>query len=114
MSSKSVYVGNLDWGISSEQLKEHMASAGAIVSADVPVRGDGKSKGFGLVEYETEAAAKAAVEKLHDSELGTRKVFIREDRGPSEKTEGKGKGKGKGRKGKGKGKGKGGDEPAAE
>ena len=78
--TKCVYIGNLDWAITSDQLKEHMAKAGAIVSAEIPMRGDGKSKGFGLVEYESEDGMKKAVETLHDTELGTRKVFIREDR----------------------------------
>jgi RNA recognition motif-containing protein len=47
----------------------------------------GKSKGFGFVEFSTEAEAQAAVEKLNGSMLDEREIFVDIAR-PSEKKEG--------------------------
>ena len=49
--------------------------------ADVMREGGGgehaRSKGCGIVEFETPDEAAAAIQQLHDSELGGRKVFVR-------------------------------------
>ncbi|KAF4653589.1 hypothetical protein FOL47_010434 [Perkinsus chesapeaki] len=104
-----VYVGSLDFEVTEAQLGDHMKSAGEIESVDILTRKDGKSKGCALVEYKTEDAAEKAIETLNDTEVGNRKIFVREDRGPIEEMEqgATRQGKGKGGKGKGKGKGKG-------
>ena len=41
---------------------------------------DGRSKGCGLVEFHTAAAAATAVQDLNDTELQGRPIFVREDR----------------------------------
>ncbi|CAK0790269.1 unnamed protein product [Prorocentrum cordatum] len=106
-----VYVGNIDWKITRDELKDHMASAGEVVFAEVFEQDDGRSKGAGIVEYSTAEAAQKAIATLNDTELGARPLFVREDRGSSKgkgKDKDKDKGKGKDReKGKGKGKGRG-------
>jgi RNA recognition motif-containing protein len=112
MADCKVYVGNIDWKITQQELKSHMASAGEVVVAEIFEQADGRSKGAGIVEYATAEAAESAVATLNDSNLGERPIFVREDRGSSkgkgkDKDKDKGKGKGKDReKGKGKGKGK--------
>ncbi|EER11754.1 splice factor, putative [Perkinsus marinus ATCC 50983] len=107
-----VYVGSLDFEVTETQLGDHMKSAGEVESVDILTRRDGRSKGCALVEYKTEEAAEKAIDTLNDTEVGTRKIFVREDRGPIEEMDRDAaaatrQGKGKGGKGKGKGKGKG-------
>ncbi|KAF4657393.1 hypothetical protein FOZ61_006284 [Perkinsus olseni] len=104
-----VYVGSLDFEVTEAELGDHMKSAGDVESVDILTRRDGKSKGCALVEYKTEEAAEKAIETLNDTEVGKRKIFVREDRGPIEEMDQDAarQGKGKGGKGKGKGKGKG-------
>mmetsp|Transcript_19224 Transcript_19224/g.41652 ORF Transcript_19224/g.41652 Transcript_19224/m.41652 type:complete len:556 (+) Transcript_19224:159-1826(+) len=78
--NKRVYVGNLSWSVQWGDLKEHMAAAGAVLRADVLTGYDGRSKGCGIVEYETVEEANAAVETLNNTELMGRQIFVREDR----------------------------------
>mmetsp|Transcript_103673 Transcript_103673/g.278650 ORF Transcript_103673/g.278650 Transcript_103673/m.278650 type:complete len:196 (-) Transcript_103673:144-731(-) len=99
-----VYVGNIDWKISWQELKDHMKSAGEVAFADILEEYPGRSKGAGIVEFKTPEGAQNAIETLNDSKLGERLIFVREDR---ESTRTKGSFKG-GWKGKGKGGGKGG------
>lgn len=77
-----VFVGNLSWEVSWQDLKDHMRQAGEVVHADVMLEDNGRSKGCGLVAYSSAEEAQAAVEELHDSELKGRKIFVREDREP--------------------------------
>lgn len=74
-----LYVGNLSWTVTTEDLTEFLAQAGSIASCEVMQHG-GRSKGWGLVEYVDDAAANAAVDQLTDMELQGRKIFLREDR----------------------------------
>lgn len=75
-----VYVGNLSWDVSWQDLKDHMRGSGDVIRADVMSDNDGRSKGCGLVEYATEREALAAVQTLHNTELKGRLIFVREDR----------------------------------
>lgn len=110
----SVYVGNLDWNVSTEELKSHMQKAGDVKFADAPKNPKGRSKGYGIVEYASAADAKHAIDTLNDTEVGSRLILVREweeagDKGDKgEKGKGKGKGKDKGKEGKGSKGGKGG------
>jgi RNA recognition motif-containing protein len=100
-SSKTVYVGNLAWDVAWQDLKDHMRQAGEVAHADVLTFPDGRSKGCGLVTFETAGQAKAATRDLTDSELNGRLIFVREDReeiGSSKGGKGGGKGTGKGGK----------------
>jgi len=93
-----VYVGNVSFKSTSEGLKTHMAAAGKIVSAEVMAYPSGRSKGCGVVEYSSPAEAAAAIEKLTNSNLDGRAIFVREDRG-SERPVNAGQGQGGGRGG---------------
>lgn len=57
-----------------------MLQAGDVVSAEVMSHPDGRSKGWGLVEFLDVAGAANAVSKFNDQELMGRKIFLREDR----------------------------------
>jgi RNA recognition motif-containing protein len=75
-----VYIGNLSWGVSWQDLKDHMREAGEVTRADVMMGPDGRSKGCGIVEYESVEEAQKAVLTLNDTELNGRQIFVREDR----------------------------------
>ena len=76
----AVYVGNLSWESSWQDLKDHFKSAGSVVHADVMVGSDGRSKGCGLVTFATAQEAQNAIAALNDTDLGGRPIFVREDR----------------------------------
>lgn len=79
--SKHVYVGNLSWDVSWQDLKDHMKRAGGtVLHADVLLENSGRSKGCGLVEFASVKDATNAILKLNDTELKGRPIFIREDR----------------------------------
>ncbi len=78
--SRRVYIGNLSWGVSWQDLKDHMREAGEVTRADIMTSPDGRSKGCGIVEYSTVDEAKKAVLTLNDTELNGRQIFVREDR----------------------------------
>jgi RNA recognition motif-containing protein len=75
-----LYVGNLSWEVSWQDLKDHFKSCGRVVRADVPTGADGRSKGFGLVEFAEVEDAERAIVTLNDTELNGRLIFVREDR----------------------------------
>jgi len=78
--NRRVYIGNLSWNVSWQDLKDHMREAGEVARADIMTGPDGRSKGCGIVEYTDEEGAKKAVETLNDTELNGRQIFVREDR----------------------------------
>mmetsp|Transcript_19868 Transcript_19868/g.25065 ORF Transcript_19868/g.25065 Transcript_19868/m.25065 type:complete len:501 (-) Transcript_19868:1552-3054(-) len=75
-----VYVGNLSWDVSWQDLKDHMRTAGDVSFAEVMQEPGGRSKGCGVVEYKTPEEAKEAIDSLNDTELKGRMIFVREDR----------------------------------
>ena len=78
-----VYVGNLPYGCSWQDLKDHFSNAmgGECVRfADILTSRDGRSKGCGIVTFNSSEDAKKAIETMHDTEIGERKIFVREDR----------------------------------
>jgi RNA recognition motif-containing protein len=76
-----LYVGNLPWSTTDEQLKELFSQAGTVVSATVIKQaGTERSKGFGFAEMSTEEEAQAAIAKLNGYELEGRKLVVNEAR----------------------------------
>ena len=74
-----LYVGNLSYDTTGDELKELFASSGTVVSADVVMdRQTGRSKGFAFVEMDSDAAAQAAITAHHDVELNGRKLNVNE------------------------------------
>jgi RNA recognition motif-containing protein len=78
--SRRVYVGNLSWEVSWQDLKDHMRQAGEVIHAEVITERTGRSKGCGIVEYSTPEQAQEAISTLTDSDLKGRMIFVREDR----------------------------------
>ena len=67
----NIYVGNLPYSTTREDLEALFGEFGAVQAARVVMdRESGRSKGFGFVEMDDEAG-KAAIEKLNGSEIGS-------------------------------------------
>lgn len=75
-----VYVGNLDWEVTWRDLKDHMRDMGHIQRVDVVKDWDGRSRGFGFVDFSNEHDALRAITELNDTELKSRRIIVREDR----------------------------------
>ncbi len=72
-----LFVGNLSWTATEEQLQSLFAEIGKVLS--VRIINDpytGRSKGFGFVEMESEEACDQAVEKLDNAELESRAIRV--------------------------------------
>jgi RNA recognition motif-containing protein len=108
--SNKLYVGNLSFRVTSEDLQEYFATAGAVESANVIFdRETGRSRGFGFVEMASEDAANAAIAQFNGQEYDGRNMVVnearpRDDRGGG----GGGGGRGRGNYGGGGGGGRGG------
>ena len=75
--NKKLYVGNLTYEVTVDQLRELFAPAGSIVDAVViSDRMTGRSKGFGFVEFATEEEAKKAVEMFHGQSFQSRDLVV--------------------------------------
>ncbi len=102
MSTK-LYVGNLAFGVTSDDLHEHFAQAGAVESAKVVEdRETGRSRGFGFVEMTSSEEAMAAIEKFNGQDLDGRNLVVNEAR-PREEGGGGNRGGGGGNRGGGSG-----------
>jgi RNA recognition motif-containing protein len=100
MSTK-LYVGNLSFGITSDDLQEHFAQAGTVESANVVEdRDTGRSRGFGFVEMSSSDEAQAAIEQFNGQDLDGRSLVVNEAR-PREEGGGGGRGGGGGSRGGG-------------
>jgi cold-inducible RNA-binding protein len=86
MSTK-LYVGNLPFGVTSQELTDLFAQAGEVVSANIITdRFSGQSRGFGFVEMTTDDAAQAAIQQFNEYQMKGRSLKVneakpREDRG---------------------------------
>ncbi|MDA7951301.1 MAG: RNA-binding protein [Pirellulaceae bacterium] len=77
--SKKLYVGNLSYGVSDEELGQLFESYGAVAEAKVITdRDSGRSKGFGFVTMED--GADDAIEALNGQEIKGREVVVNEAR----------------------------------
>jgi cold-inducible RNA-binding protein len=80
MSTK-LYVGNLSFGTSSQDLEELFAGSGTVASANViDDRETGRSRGFGFVEMSSAEEAKAAIESLDGKEVDGRSLKVMESK----------------------------------
>jgi len=58
----------------------HCSQVGTVVQSEVARQPGGRSKGWGLVDYESPEAATAAIAQLHNSELQGRSIIVRLER----------------------------------
>lgn len=70
--SKRLYVGNLDYKVTDDQLKKAFEKVGKVVSAEVVV----KPMGFAFVEMEDDTKAQEAINTLNGQMLGEREMKV--------------------------------------
>ncbi len=75
----NIYVGNLSWSMTDEDLMSLFTEHGTVTSAKIlKDKMNGRSKGFGFVEMEDDDAAKAAIAALNEIEVQGRKLIVNE------------------------------------
>lgn len=108
-----IYVGNLSYQVTEEELRGAFKAFGEVESATIiKDQFTGKSKGFGFVEMPAQAEAQAAITGLHEKDLGGRTLTVNEARPRADKPSRGGRpgGGGGGRGGGGRGGGRQGGE----
>ncbi|HMF57515.1 MAG TPA: RNA-binding protein [Pyrinomonadaceae bacterium] len=74
-----LYVGNLSFRTTGDELRDLFAQAGTVESANIiEDRETGRSRGFGFVEMATQEEANAAIEQFNGKELGGRNLTVNE------------------------------------
>ena len=75
----NIYVGNLSWSMTDEDLMNLFTQYGSVSSAKIlKDKMNGRSKGFGFVEMEDDEAAKTAIANLNETEVQGRKLIVNE------------------------------------
>lgn len=78
---KKIYVGNLPFTTTKENLQDVFAEFGDVQSSKIITdRETGRSKGFGFVEMSDSEAADSAIAKLNGSDMGGRMLTVNEAR----------------------------------
>lgn len=77
--AKKLFIGNLAFSITDDQLKEIFSPFGEVVSLNiVKDKFSGRSKGFAFVEYDNEESAQKALQSLDGSEQAGRNISVKE------------------------------------
>src|SRR5882757_1047017 len=77
--AQKLYVGNLAFSMTSEELGKVFGEHGTVVSAKVITeRETGRSRGFGFVEYDNRTAGETAIRELNGKNIGGRPLVVRE------------------------------------
>ena len=81
-----LYVGNLPFETTDEELHNHFVSYGTVISAKIIAdRFTGRSRGFGFVELSTQEEAENAINALHGTDLGGRILVVNKARPQEQK-----------------------------
>jgi RNA recognition motif-containing protein len=79
--AKRLYVGNLGYSVTSDELHELFEQYGQVKSAQVLIdRESGRSRGFGFVEMENHEEADAAIQNLDGNDYQNRRLTVNEAR----------------------------------
>ncbi len=75
----NIYVGNLSWSMTDDDLMNLFTPYGTVSSAKIlKDKMSGRSKGFGFVEMSDDEAAKSAIANLNETEVQGRKLIVNE------------------------------------
>lgn len=73
----NIYVGNLSWSMSDDDLSNLFTQFGSVSSAKIlKDKVSGRSKGFGFVEMENDEEANNAIANLNETEVQGRKIIV--------------------------------------
>jgi RNA recognition motif-containing protein len=90
---KRLYVGNLPFDLSEDELHELFSAHGQVASTKLITDfNTGRSRGFGFVEMKTEQDAQNAIDKMNKAKVGDRELVVNEARPRPERTGGGGRG----------------------
>lgn len=78
--NNKLYVGNLEYSVTDEELEKLFSSEGTVVNAKIIRDAEGKSKGFGFIEMGNEEEATKAKDKYNQSIFKDRSIFVNEAR----------------------------------
>lgn len=77
----NIYVGNLDFSIKEDDLKDVFTEYGEVSSVKIITdKFSGRSKGFGFITMDDDSEAKAAISALHESDIKGRNMVVNEAR----------------------------------
>jgi len=77
MASIKLYVGNLPWSVTSDELGQKFSEAGNVVSAQVITdKYSGRSRGFAFVEMDSQEAADKAIELFNEKDMDGRNIVV--------------------------------------
>ena len=106
---KNIFVGNLDFNTSEEELRQAFEGYGQVDRVSIMTdRETGRSRGFGFVEMTNAEDGEKAIAALNGTQLGGRTLNVNEARPKAERSGGGGGGGGRDRGGRGGGGGGGG------
>ena len=73
----NLYVGNLPWSCTEEELEAHFSQAGPVKAVRIITEGrSGRSKGFGFVEMESSDGGQTAIDTLNGKDFGGRELRV--------------------------------------
>jgi RNA recognition motif-containing protein len=76
---RRLYVGNLAWTVTDQDLQDAFSEAGKVDSSQVIIdRATNRSRGFGFVEMATDEAAETAIKKLNGRDIKGRPIRVNE------------------------------------
>ena len=77
----NIYLGNIAWSMTEDDVEALFAEFGAVSSVKIITdKYSGRSKGFGFVEMDDDAAAQKAIDALNDSEQQGRNLRVNQAR----------------------------------
>ena len=77
----NIYVGNIAWSMTEDELSALFSEFGTVSSAKIITdKYSGRSKGFGFVEMDDDAAGESAIEALNDSDQNGRNLRVNQAR----------------------------------
>jgi len=85
-----VFVGNLSWSVTTEDLEAYLSQAGQVTWCEVKRNYNGQSKGFALASFADVASTEKAIAMLHDVEMQGRRLIVRVDSRPEDRPFGRG------------------------
>ncbi len=92
---KNIYVGNLDYGVTEEQLRVAFEAYGQVDKVTlIRDRDTGQPRGFGFVEMASDSEAQNAIQSLNGKQVGGRAITVNEARPRVERAGGGGGGRG--------------------